>query len=424
MSNTALLVIDIQRAAFDGVRCPPLDSPDKLLRSAHTLIDAARAGDHPIVFIQHCEGPNEPFEENTEHWLLHQSLVPTPGDVLLRKYKSSSFEGTALDAELKSRNVNEVVVCGLQSEHCVSNTTRSALQLGYNVHVARDGHGTWPWDGRSAEEIQSEVNTRLAEAGAALAATDDLAGTLRMKSPAAPDDAARAELAPTGKLRPGMNLSNGLFTAKDAATGELRGVSVDLMRELASRLGVPVEFVLFETPGEVADASQSSAWDVAILAIEPARAQKIAFSPPITEIEATYAVHANSALRSVEQVDASGVRIAAPEKAGYELYLTRTLLHATLIRTKNFRESIDCFNGRRADALAGLKPALLESMGKLPDARLLEGTFMTVNHGLGTPRDRSVAAAYLKVFVEDVNASGFVARSIARHGVQGLSAVK
>jgi len=233
----------------------------------------------------------------------------------------------------------------------------------------------------------------------------------------------RAELAPGGKLRPGMNLSNALFTWKNAA-GELEGVSVDLMRELGSRLGVPVEFVLFETPGDVADASESNTWDVAILAIEPARAQKIAFSPPISEIEATYAVHTDSALRSVDKVDESGVRIVAPVKAGYELYLTRMLKNATLIRTKNFRESIDCFNERRADALAGLKPALLESMDKLPDARLLEGKFMTVNHGLGTPRDRELAAAYLKAFVDDINASGFVARSIARHGVKGLSAVK
>jgi polar amino acid transport system substrate-binding protein len=423
MNNTALLVIDIQRAAFDGVRCPPMDSPDALLRSAHTLIDAARAGGHPIVFIQHCEGANTPFDENTEHWLLHQSLVPAPDDVLLRKYKSSSFEGTVLDAELKSRNVDDLVVCGLQSENCVSNTTRSALQLGYKVRVARDGHGTWPWDGRSAEEIRTEVNTRLAEAGATVAATGDLARTLRAKAPAVPD-AARAELAPAGKLRAGMNLSNALFTSKDAATGELSGVSVDLMRELVAQLGVPVDFVFFETPGDVADASATGTWDVAILAIEPARAQTIAFSPAMTEIEATYAVHQDSALRSVGEVDASGVRIVAPQKAGYELYLTRTLRNATLIRTKNFRESIECFNERRADALSGLKPALLESMHKLPDARLLEGKFMTVNHGLGTPRNRNAAAAYLKTFVEGINTSGFIARSIERHGVQGLSAVK
>src|SRR6185436_17509939 len=122
-------------------------------------------------------------------------------------------------------------------------------------------------------------------------------------------EAARKELAPTGKLRAGMNLGNTLFTTKDPATGELRGVSVDLMRELASRLDVPVEFVAQATPGNVADAAQKGTWDVAILAIEQSRAQTIAFSPPISEIEATYAVRKDSPLRSIEQVDAPGIRI-------------------------------------------------------------------------------------------------------------------
>lgn len=242
-------------------------------------------------------------------------------------------------------------------------------------------------------------------------------------SPAVPV-AARSELAPTGKLRAGMNLGNALFTTKDAVTGELRGVSVDLMRELASRLGVPLEMVVHATPGNVADAVGKGTWDVAILAIAQARAQTIAFSPAITEIEATYAVHKDSALRSVGQVDASGIRIAAPAKTGYELYLTQTLHNATLARTKGFQASLDLFKARRADALAGLRPTLLASMDKMPDARLLEGKFMTVNHGLCTPRERRAAAEYLKAFVEEMNASGFVARSIERHGVKGLSAVK
>jgi len=242
-------------------------------------------------------------------------------------------------------------------------------------------------------------------------------------SPSVPD-AARSELAPTGRLRAGMNLGNTLFTTKDPATGELRGVSVDVMRELALRLGVPVEFIVHATPGDVADAVQKGTWDVAILAIEQSRAQTIAFSPPITEIEATYAVRKDSPLRSIEQVDVSGIRISAPEKAGYELYLTRTLRNATLVRAKSFQASIDLFNDQRADALAGLKPMLLESMNRMPDARLVEGRFMAVNHGLGTPRERGAAAEYFKTFVQEMNASGFVARSIERHGVQGLSAVK
>ncbi len=129
-----------------------------------------------------------------------------------------------------------------------------------------------------------------------------------------------------GKLRAGMNLGNALFTTRDAASGELRGVSVDLMRELASRLGVPVEFVVHASPGDVADAVETGTWDVAVLAIEQARAQKIAFSPAMTEIEATYVVHKDSVLRSVGQVDTAGVRISLPEKAGYELFLTRWLV--------------------------------------------------------------------------------------------------
>jgi len=237
-------------------------------------------------------------------------------------------------------------------------------------------------------------------------------------------DAARAQLAPMGKLRAGMNLGNTLFTTKDRASGELRGVSVDLMRELASRLGMPVEFIVHATPGDVADAAQKGTWDVAILAIEQARAQTIAFSPPMTEIEATYAVRKDSPLRSIDQVDAAGVRISAPEKAGYELYLTRTLRNATLVRTKSFQASMDLFNERRVDALSGLKPTLLASLNRMPDARLMEGKFMTVNHGLGIPRERRAAAEYLKGFVQEMNRSGFVARSVERHGVQGLSAVK
>ena len=237
-------------------------------------------------------------------------------------------------------------------------------------------------------------------------------------------DAIRSELVPTGKLRAGMNLGNTLFTRKDPASGELRGVSVDVMRELASRLGVPVEFVVYPTPGDVADAADKNAWDVAILAIEEARAKTIAFSPAMTEIEATYVVHSNSPLRSVDQVDSPGVRISAPEKAGYELYLARTLRNATLVRTKGSAASIELFNEGRADALAGLRPMLLKSMHELPDARLLEGKFMAVNHGVGTPRERGAAAAYLKSFVEEMKASGFVARSIVRHDVQGLSALK
>ena len=261
----------------------------------------------------------------------------------------------------------------------------------------------------------------MLKASAMTVATILVAGCTALPSAS---DAVRTELAPTGKLRAGMNLGNALFTTKDPVSSELRGVSADVMRELASRLGVAVEFVMHATPGDVTDAVDKGTWDVAVLAIAQARAEKITFSPAMTEIEATYAVHRDSALQSVGQVDAAGVRIVAPEKAGYELYLTQTLRNATLVRAKNLPASIGLFNERRADALAGLKPTLLESMDKLPNARLLEGKFMIVNHGLGVSRERSASANYLKEFVQAMNASGFIARSIERHGVQGLSAIK
>jgi polar amino acid transport system substrate-binding protein len=242
-------------------------------------------------------------------------------------------------------------------------------------------------------------------------------------SPAVPA-AARAELAPTGTLRAGMNLTNTLFTRKDPATGALHGVAVDVMRELGSRLGVPVELVMHASPGDVADAVNKGTWDVAILAIEASRAQTISFSPPISEIEATYAVRRDSPLRRVEQVDAPGVRISAPAKAGYELYLSGALKNATLVRSKDIAGSLEVFNERRAEAVAGLKPMLLDAMARMPEARQLEGRFMTVNHGLSIPRGRPAADEYLRQFVRDLNSSGFIARSIERNGVKGLSPLK
>lgn len=179
MSSTALLVIDIQRGAFDGVRCPPVDAPERLVAHAGRLLDAARAGGHEVVLVHHCDEPGSPFEEGTVHWPFHDALAPAAGEVVLKKQASSAFDGTGLDAQLKARGVTELVLCGLQSEFCVSNTTRSALQLGYAVRVASDGHSTWPSEGRSADQIEAEVNTRLAQAGAVLDTTEGLSTALR-----------------------------------------------------------------------------------------------------------------------------------------------------------------------------------------------------------------------------------------------------
>lgn len=219
-----------------------------------------------------------------------------------------------------------------------------------------------------------------------------------------------------------MNLGNNLFTRQNAA-GELLGVSVDLMQELAKRLGVSLDMVIYDQPGQVADDATNGVWDIAILAIEKTRAKTISFSPAMTEIEAGYVVHKSSTLQGTEEVDAKGMKIAAPEKAGYELYLTSALKNASIVRTKNFANSIEIFNENAVDALAGLKPNLIESMSKLPDGRLMPGNFMTINHGFAIALGKPAANAYLENFVKDLIATGFVARSIEKHQIKGLVAI-
>lgn len=176
--STALLVIDLQRAAFDGVRCPPIDDGPTLIAGAAALIDAARAGGHRVVYVRHGEGAGEPFEVGSPHWALHEALVPAPAEWIADKRASSAFDDTDLDRRLRADGIDTLVLCGLQSEFCVSNTARSALALGYRVQLARGAHGTWTWNGRAAREIRAEVDAGLAEAGVHVTDTGDLAAQL------------------------------------------------------------------------------------------------------------------------------------------------------------------------------------------------------------------------------------------------------
>lgn len=234
---------------------------------------------------------------------------------------------------------------------------------------------------------------------------------------------AQQALAPTGKLRAGMNIGNNLFTRQNEA-GELFGVSVDLMQELAKSLDVPLEMVVYQQPGQVADDAVNDKWDVAILAIEKTRAQTILFSPGMTEIEAGYVVQQNSRFESAAQVDLNGIKIAAPEKAGYERYLMTTLKNASIVHTQNFAGSLALFNQNQVDAVAGLKPNLIESMHQLPTGKLLQGNFMTVNHGFSVPLGRLDAAAYLEKFVKQLIEKNFIDSSIKKHQIIGLTAIQ
>ncbi|NIP89684.1 MAG: transporter substrate-binding domain-containing protein [Gammaproteobacteria bacterium] len=236
-------------------------------------------------------------------------------------------------------------------------------------------------------------------------------------------DLARA-LAPTGVLRAGINLSNFLLVTGRSAAGDPQGVSPDMAAAIAERLGVPVQYLPYATPGEVTDAAADEAWDIGLIGAEPARAKKIAFTAAYAEIECTYLVPAGSPIRSVDEVDRPGIRIAVSARSAYDLWLDRNIEHAELVRAQGLDASFELFVEKRLDVLAGLRPRLLTEVEKLPGARVLEGKFSAVQQAVGTPRSRGEAAvAFLAQFVEEAKASGFVAGLIERHGVTGRLSV-
>ena len=232
---------------------------------------------------------------------------------------------------------------------------------------------------------------------------------------------ARSELAPTGTLRVALNMSNFLLTATDPGTGEPRGIAADLGRELGQRLGVPVQLLPSPNPGVLADAATTGVWDVAFIGAEPQRAHAIDFTAAYVEIEATYLVPPGSPLQTIAEVDRPGIRIAAPERSAYELYLSRTLQHAQLVREQGAENAFKRFVADRLDALAGLRPRLVTDQEAMPGSSLLDGRFHAVQQAAGTPKGRPAGAEYLRAFIEDVKASGLVARLMEKHNVRGLT---
>lgn len=229
------------------------------------------------------------------------------------------------------------------------------------------------------------------------------------------------ELAPTGVLRAGINLSNYLLVTGKSSSGEPVGVAPDMARAIAERLGVPLKLVPFETPGELADSAGNNVWDIGLIGAEPARAKKITFSPAYVEIEATYLVPAGSPLQTIEEVDRPGVRIALMARSAYDLWLVRHIKHAQLVYAGSGVAAFELFVNEKLEALASLRPGLLTDVNKLPGARILEGQFTAVQQAVGTSNANAAGAAFLRRFVEEAKTSGFVASLIARHQVRGLS---
>jgi polar amino acid transport system substrate-binding protein len=232
---------------------------------------------------------------------------------------------------------------------------------------------------------------------------------------------ARAELAPTGTLRVALNMSNFLLTATDPQTGEPCGIAADLGRELGARLGVPVTLLPYPNPGALADAAPSGVWDVGFIGAEPQRAHAIDFTAAYVEIEATYLVPPGSPLQTIAEVDRPGIRIAVPDRSAFELYLSRNLQHAQLVRVHGSDNAFQRFVADQLDALAGLRPRLVTDQEALPGSRLLDGNFTAVQQAAGTLKGRPAGFQYLRAFIEDIKSSGLVARTIAKHNVRGLT---
>jgi polar amino acid transport system substrate-binding protein len=230
-----------------------------------------------------------------------------------------------------------------------------------------------------------------------------------------------AELAPTGKLRAAINFDNAILASKDPATGAPGGISVDLSRELARRLGVPVEFVPYYAAGKVVEGLKSDAWAVCYLAIDPVRARDISFTPPYVVIEGVYLVPENSPLRANTDIDRPDVRIAVCTGSAYDLFLSRELKSATILRAPTAAAATELFIAQKLDAVAGVRPHLEADARRIPGVRLLPERFMAINQAMGTPRGRAEAAAYLRDFIEEMKASGFVAEAFVRNRIEGAS---
>jgi len=224
-------------------------------------------------------------------------------------------------------------------------------------------------------------------------------------------------------LRAAINMGNSLLVTGSTPAGDPAGVAPDMAREIADRLGVEVSYVPFASPGELADAATSDVWDIGLIGADPLRAENIVFTAAYVEIEATYLVPEGSSLASIDDVDREGVRIAVSGRSAYDLYLTRNLKHAGLVRAKGVSAAFDLFVDEKLDALAGLRPALITEAEKLAGARILDGRFTAVQQAVGTKRGNEASAAFLRDFVEKAKASGLVARLIERHGVRGRLSV-
>jgi len=233
----------------------------------------------------------------------------------------------------------------------------------------------------------------------------------------------KSELTSNGVLRAAINMSNILLVTDKMSDGTPIGVSPDMAQELARKLNVKLELIPYSSPGEIADDVDKNKWDICNIGAEPQRAEKIFFSSAYAEIQATYLVKSNSTISSIKDVDMDGKTISVADRSAYCLWLERNIKNAKLLKTDGVENSVDNFINKNLDALAGLRPQLMETVKTINDSKLLEGYFMSVQQAIGTSKENTEASKYIADFVENMKVSGFVKKLILKHKVDGKLSV-
>jgi len=230
------------------------------------------------------------------------------------------------------------------------------------------------------------------------------------------------KLTPTGKLRASINLGNPVLAKRDPGSGSPVGVSIDLADNFAKQLGVEIEFVIFDSAGNSVEAVTREQADIGFFAVDPSRGQGIAFTAPYLLMEGCYLVRQDSKIQSNAEVDRPEYRVVVGNGSAYDLFLTRELHHAQIVRAPTSPAVVDVFVEQKMDVAAGVKQQLQAGAERFPGLRLLPGRFMVIQQAMGLPKGRGAeAAAILGKYVEEIKRSGFVAQSLSRHGIQGAS---
>lgn len=232
--------------------------------------------------------------------------------------------------------------------------------------------------------------------------------------------APRQALAPTGKLRVALQRANPLNVVQDSASGEMTGVGFELGKELARRIGVPFEPVLYPSVGALLDSGKSGAWDVAFVGFSPARAQEWEFTGLHLEVEFGYLVPGGSSISTMADVDRPGIRIAVQEKSGPDVFFTRTLKNAVFVRAPSNPGALEALKSGKADVMGSGKPILFEMSKQLPGSRVLDGRPGIDPHAMAMPKGRDLGAAYARQFIEDAKSEGLIKVAIERAGLRGV----